>query len=103
MEMKPGEIALIVVGVAVPVILLVLGLIPGGLNFIGDIAMNPTYMPWIFFGGAALLFLVLAHRIYRRMRPALKKKASASEHVSPTKMPKVEGSAALKKREPPSA
>lgn len=101
MEMKPGEIALIVGGVAVPLILLVLGFIPGGLNFIGDVAMNPTFMPWIFFGGAALAFAVLAFRIYRRMRPAQKKKVAASEHVSPTKMPKVEGSAALKKPTPP--
>lgn len=98
MDLKPGEIALIVAGIAVPTILLILGFIPGGLNFIGDIAMNPAYMPWIFFGGAALLFGVLAWRIYRRMRPRPKKKAEETAHVSPKKMPKVEGSAAVKKR-----
>jgi hypothetical protein len=85
MELKPGEIALIVGGVAIPVVLLVLGFIPGGLNFIGDFAMNRTTMPYLFFGGAALLFGVLAFRIYRRLRPAARKTvAKAAPRVSPT-------------------
>lgn len=89
MNLKFGEIALIVGGIAIPAILLILGFIPGGLSFIGDIAMNPLYMPWIFFGGAALLFAVLAYRIFRRLRPAPKKKQEEIPHISPSKMPKV--------------
>lgn len=89
MNLKFGEIALIVGGIAIPAILLILGFIPGGLSFIGDFAMNPLYMPWVFFGGAALLFLVLGYRIYRRLRPAPKKKQEEAPHISPSKMPKV--------------
>jgi hypothetical protein len=101
MELKPGEIALIVVAIGAPTIFLVLAFIPGGLNFIGDIAMNPVLMPWIFFGGAALLFGTLSYRIYRRMRPLPKKTVEKTVHIPPTKMPKVEGSQALKRRTPP--
>ncbi|MBK8838070.1 MAG: hypothetical protein IPO30_05050 [Hyphomonadaceae bacterium] len=86
MEFKPHEIALMALGIAAPTILLVLGFIPGGLSFIGDIALNPRYMPFIFFGGAALLFVVLGYRIYRRIRPAQKKTTPSEEtpHVTPT-------------------
>lgn len=84
MELKPHEIALIVFAVAAPTIFLVLAFTPGGLAFVGEIAMNPVLMPWIFFGGAALVFCVLAYRIYRRIRPAPKKKAPAPEHITPT-------------------
>lgn len=85
MNLKPLEIALIVAGIAVPTILLILAFIPGGLNFIGDFAMNPVTMPWVFFGGAALLFCVLGWRIYRRIRPGEKKAApKAAEHITPT-------------------
>lgn len=85
MDMKPGEIALIIGGVAIPVVLLVLGFIPGGLSFIGDFAMNRATMPYLFFGGAALLFGVLAWRIFRRLRPAQKKPVTkAAPRVSPT-------------------
>jgi hypothetical protein len=89
MELKPHEIALVILGVAVPLILLILAFIPGGLNFVGEFAMNPVTMPWVFFGGAALLFVVLAYRIYRRIRPLPKKQEEVTPHVSPTKMPKV--------------
>jgi len=85
MELKPHEIALIVAGVAAPLILLILGFIPGGLSFIGDFAMNRSTMPFVFFGGAALLFVVLAWRIFRRIRPAEKKTPpAATPHVTPT-------------------
>lgn len=85
MDFKPHEIALIIGGVAIPVVLLILGFIPGGLNFIGDFAMNRTTMPFFFFGGAGLLFAVLAWRIYRRIRPAAKKSVEKpAPRVSPT-------------------
>lgn len=103
MELKPTEIALIVIAIVGPTIFLVLAFIPGGLNFIGDIAMDPVRGPMVFFGGAAVLFVVLAWRIYRRIRPAEKKPVPKVEHISPTRMPKVEGSRAvedLKNRRP---
>jgi hypothetical protein len=85
MDLKPHEIALALVAVAAPLIFIILAFTPGGLGFIGDIALNPVLMPWIFFGGAALVFCVLAFRIYRRIRPAAKKpKEAAAEHVTPT-------------------
>jgi hypothetical protein len=69
-----------------------------------DLAVHPVWGPVVFFGGAVVLFGVLAWRIYRRIRPAPKKSAPTSApHVSPTRMPKVEGSAAverLKNRKP---
>lgn len=95
MNLKPAEIALIVLAIAGPTIFLVLAFIPGGLNFIGDIAIDPVRGPLVFFGGAAVLFVVLAWRIYRRIRPAVKKQEPRAEHVSPTRMPKVEGSKAV--------
>jgi hypothetical protein len=103
MDLKPQEIALIVIAIVGPTTFLILAVVPGGLNFIGDIAMDPVRGPIVFFGGAAALFVVLAWRIYRRIRPAEKKTAPEVEHVSPMRMPKVEGSQAverLKNRKP---
>lgn len=103
MEFKPTEIALIVVAILGPTIFLILAFVPGGLNFIGDIAMDPVRGPLVFFGLAAILFIALAWRIYRRIRPAERKPLAETEHVSPKHMPKVEGSKAveqLKNRKP---
>ena len=84
MEFKPHEIALMIAAVAIPLVFLVLGFTPGGLSFIGDFLMQSPNMPWLFFGGAALVFCVLAWRIYRRLRPAQKKKSAPTPHVTPT-------------------
>ena len=84
MEFKPHEIALMVAAVAIPLIFLILGFTPGGLSFIGEFLMQSPNMPWVFFGGAALVFCVLAWRIYRRLRPAQKKKIATPEHITPT-------------------
>lgn len=104
MNLKAHEIVLAILAVVVPLGILVMAFIPGGLSWIIALALDPTWGPVVFFGGAALVFLVLAWRIYRRIRPAPKKPAAAAApHVSPTKMPKVEGSAAverLKNRKP---
>jgi len=105
MDLKPHEIILAVLAVAIPVVVLALAFTPGGLNFVFDVAVHPVWGPVAFFGGAAVLFGVLAWRIFRRIRPAPKKAVSRpARHVSPTRMPKVEGSAAverLKNRKPP--
>jgi len=105
MDLKPHEIILAVLAIAIPVVVLTLAFIPGGLDFVFDLAMDRVWGPVVFFSGAVILFGVLAWRIYRRIRPAQKKEqAKAAAHVSPARMPKVEGSAAverLKNRKPP--
>jgi len=104
MDLKPHEIILAVLAIAIPVVVLVLAFTPGGLNFLFDIAVHPVWGPVAFFGGAAVLFGILAWRIFRRIRPAPQKATPKSApHVSPTRTPKVEGSAAverLKNRKP---
>ncbi len=104
MDLKPHEIILAVLAIAIPVVVLTLAFIPGGLDFVVVLALDPVWGPVVFFGGAVILFGVLAWRIYRRIRPAAKKEqAKPAPHVSPTRMPKVDGSAAverLKNRKP---
>lgn len=98
MDLKPHEIVLAILAVAVPVVVLVLAFTPGGFGFFFTLARDPVWGPIVFFSAAAILFGVLAWRIYRRIRPAEKKaKPSATPHVSPTRMPKVEGSAAVER------
>jgi hypothetical protein len=104
MDLKPHEIILAVLAIAIPVVVLVLAFTPGGLSFVFDIAVHPVWGPVVFFSAAVILFGVLALRIYRRIRPAPKREAPKPvPHVSPNRMPKVEGSAAverLKNRKP---
>lgn len=97
MNLKPHEIILVILAILVPAVVLVLAFIPGGLSFIIVLAMDRTWGPVVFFGGAAVVFAVLSWRIYRRIRPATKKPETTTPHVSPTKMPKVEGSAAVER------
>lgn len=96
MEIKFSEIALLVVAILTPIVILVLSFIPGGFNWIPYLLSHPVWQPVIFYGGALLLFGVLGWRIYRRIRPATRK-SDAVKHVSPTKMPKVEGSEAVRR------
>lgn len=104
MNFKPHEIAFAILGFLVPVIILTLAFIPGGMNWVFALVLDPVLGPIVFYTGAAVLGVLLAWRIYRRINPAPKKKAPpAAPHVSPTRMPKVEGSAAverLKNRKP---
>lgn len=97
MELKPFDIVLIVIAIAVPVALAILAFTPGGFAFVIDFALNPSNMPWVFFGGAAILFSALCWRLYRRIRPKETKAATRPAHISPTRMPKVEGSEAVRR------
>lgn len=98
MDLKPHEIALLIVGIAAPVIFLVMGLIPGGLNWVWYLVADPVLRPFVFFGGAIVLFAVFAWRIYRRIRPAPRRpRDKPPAHVSPTRMPRVEGTQALER------
>jgi hypothetical protein len=104
MNLKPSEIALLVLAIAVPVVILGLAFTPGGLNWVFDLVLDRVYGPIVFLGGAAILSVVLAWRIYRRIRPAPRKPKETPVHISPRHMPKVEGSEAverLKNRKPP--
>jgi hypothetical protein len=96
MDIKISEIVLFVVALATPIVILVLSFIPGGFNWVPYLLSHPVWQPVIFYGGALALFGVLGWRIYRRIRPAPRKQ-DAIRHVSPTKMPKVEGSEAVRR------
>jgi membrane protein implicated in regulation of membrane protease activity len=73
MEFKPSEIAIIVIALAIPIAGFSLLFIPGGLNGVFGFAMNPEMRPYVFYGGAVIVFVILAWRIYRRMRPRQRK------------------------------
>lgn len=97
MNFKISEIVLIVFAIAVPVTVLTLAFIPGGLDFVFRLAVDPLWGPVVFFGGAVLVLGILLWRFYRRIRPAQKKQPPPTPHVSPTKMPTVEGSDAVRR------
>lgn len=96
MELKFSEIVLLVVAIATPIVILVLAFIPGGFNWVPYLLSHPVWQPVVFYGGALLLFAVLGWRIYRRIRPP-ERKSDAVKHISPTKMPRVEGSDAVRR------
>lgn len=97
MNFRLSEIVLIVFAIAVPVTVLALAFIPGGLDFVFRLAVDPVWGPVVFFGGAVLVLAILLWRFYRRIRPAERKKASPAPHLSPAKMPKVDGSDAVRR------
>jgi|GEM_PF-1525194 len=104
MNFKPHEIAFAILGFMVPVTILTLAFVPGGMNWVFALVLDPVLGPIVFYTGAVLLAVLLAWRIYRRINPPPKKKAPpAAPHVSPTRMPSIEGSATierLKNRKP---
>ena len=69
MEFKPGEIAAIVLALAIPIGLFIVLLTPGAVDGIIAFVMQPDRMPYIFYGGAILAFSFLAWRLYSRIRP----------------------------------
>ncbi len=95
MEIKFSEIVLLIIAIVTPIVIIALAFIPGGFNWVPYLLSHPVWQPVIFYGGAIVLFGVLAWRIYRRIRPAERK--PAPRHVSPTRMPKVEGSEAVRR------
>jgi hypothetical protein len=79
MELKPGEIIAIVLALAIPIGLFIVLLTPGAGEAIYYFIMQRDRMPYIFYGGAALTFVYLAWRIYRRIRPKVRKVEQNSE------------------------
>jgi uncharacterized membrane protein YebE (DUF533 family) len=87
MDLKPGEIVAIVIALAIPITVFAVIFTPGALGAVLGFLLDARYRGWIFFGGAAVAFGVLAFRIYRRIRP---RKAPADKpHTGPTHAPKV--------------
>jgi hypothetical protein len=87
MDLKPGEIVAIVVALAIPIAVFAVVFTPGALGVVLGVVLDERYRGWIFFGGAAVTFAVLAFRVYRRIRP--RKPPADKPHASPTHMPKV--------------
>lgn len=81
MEFKASEILAIVIALAIPVTIFAVLLIPGAMAGVYGFVLRPDVRPFVFFGGAAIAFGVLAYRIYRRVRPRQKPR----EHVGPPK------------------
>jgi hypothetical protein len=73
MEFKPGEIAAIVLALAIPLGLFVILLTPGAVDGIIAFVMQPGRMPYIFYGGAIIAFGFLGWRLFRRIRPKPRK------------------------------
>jgi hypothetical protein len=74
MEFKPSEIAIIIVALAIPIGGFSLLFIPGGLDGVFGFVMDPVLRPYVFYGGAVVVFAILAWRIYRRIRPRQRKR-----------------------------
>ncbi|HVY88642.1 MAG TPA: hypothetical protein VG942_07225 [Hyphomonadaceae bacterium] len=89
MEFKPGEIVLIVLALAIPVGLFTLLLIPGAMDAVFAILQQDTIRPFFFFGGALVIFGVLAWRIYGRIRPKQRPEPKAPSDGPPHGWPKV--------------
>jgi hypothetical protein len=69
MGFKLGEIVAIVVALAVPIIAFAVLLSPGAMAAIYNFVLRADVMPFVFFGGAAVVFAFLAWRVYRRIKP----------------------------------
>ena len=77
MDLKLGDIVAIVLAIGIPVVLFTLLIVPGAMGAVLGFLLQEDRRPYIFFGGALLAFGVLAWRIYRRIRPAQRKKPEA--------------------------
>lgn len=78
MDLKFSDIVAIAVAIAIPVIGFAVLIVPGAMAGVVDFVMRPDRRPYIFYGGAAVVFAILAFRIYRRIRPPQRKKSGTS-------------------------
>jgi hypothetical protein len=88
MDLKLGDIIAIVVAIAIPVIGFAVLIVPGAMGAVVAFVMQEDRMPYVFYGGALIVFAVLAFRIYRRIRPRAKPADPDRQSPSPTGMPK---------------
>jgi hypothetical protein len=73
MDLKFGDIVAIVAAIAIPVVVFGVLIVPGAMPAVLNFVLQEDRRPYIFYGAAALVFGVLAYRIYRRIRPARRK------------------------------
>jgi len=69
MEFKPLEIVAIVLALAIPIGAFALLFIPGGFNTAVNFVMDDATRPFLFYGAAGVVFLILGWRVYLRVRP----------------------------------
>ncbi|MDP3737775.1 MAG: hypothetical protein Q8R02_10315 [Hyphomonadaceae bacterium] len=69
MGFKPGEIVAIVIALGVPIVGFAVLISPGAMATIYNFVLRAEVMPFVFFGGAAVVFGFLAWRVYRRIKP----------------------------------
>lgn len=87
------DLLLGIAALAVPLIVLTLAFIPGGLGFIFD----PFWGVVTCVTGAALAMIALGWRVYRRIRPVRAPKTHVAPRMRPSRMPSVEGSEAIRR------
>jgi hypothetical protein len=75
MDLKPVEIIAIVIAILVPATAFGLLLIPGAGDAFFRFVLQREVAPFFFGGLAFLVFLGLAYRVFRRIRPAPRRKA----------------------------
>jgi hypothetical protein len=79
MDLKFSDYVTIAVAILIPVIGFGVLIVPGAMSAVVDFVMQEDRRPYIFYGGAAVVFAVLAFRIYRRIRPKPDKKQAGQE------------------------
>ena len=79
MDLKFSDYVTIAIAVLIPIIGFAVLIVPGAMAAVYDFVMREDRRPYIFYGGAALVFGVLAFRIYRRIRPKTDKKEAGQE------------------------
>jgi hypothetical protein len=74
MDLKFSDYVTIAVAILIPVIGFGMLIVPGAMAGLFDFVLQEERRPYIFYGGAAVVFGVLAWRIFRRIRPKADKK-----------------------------
>jgi hypothetical protein len=74
MDLKFSDYVTIAVAILIPVIGFGMLIVPGAMAGLFDFVLKEERRPYIFYGGAAVVFGVLAWRIFRRIRPKADKK-----------------------------
>jgi hypothetical protein len=73
MDLKLSDIITIVIALAIPVIGFAVLIIPGAMSSVVNFILQEDRASYVFYGGAVVVFGILAFRIYRRIRPRPRK------------------------------
>ena len=74
MDFKPSEIIIVILAFMIPTALFAALIIPGTMMGMIKFVTSPEHVNFVFGGLAVIAVAVLAFRLFRRMRPASKKK-----------------------------